>query len=182
MFADSRPLARPHPLGSTQRSTVSYSRYEVVTSVTFDVACLGARNWCTQEYRIYSWCTSHDLWILARYCINREEIHPDSIPRATMASRSNTGKKGYDCKFVDAVPNSLICLICTFVAREPQQAICCGKIYCKRCLDDLTAHYSHDLVPAVSTTKCPNCRLPWTARSTSTFPDKKSESENDSLA
>ena len=67
---------------------------------------------------------------------------------------------GYDYTFVDPVPDALVCLICTFVAREPQQTVCCGKVYCKDCLDGLERH----------STKCPQCR-----EELQCFPDKRSK-------
>ena len=45
---------------------------------------------------------------------------------------------GYDCHFVNSdLPKEFYCLICTFVPRQPHQVTCCGKIYYKRCLDEL---------------------------------------------
>ena len=67
---------------------------------------------------------------------------------------------GYDCKFVDPTPDALVCLICTFVARDPQQTVCCGKVYCKDCLVGLS-RYSN---------KCPHCREEFES-----FPDKRSK-------
>ncbi len=54
---------------------------------------------------------------------------------------------GHDSKFVQPPPDDLICLICTFVAKDPQQLTCCGKIFCTDCLDKLGAAQS-----------CPHCR------------------------
>ena len=49
----------------------------------------------------------------------------------------NTPKLGgYDCEFVETPPDDLICLICTFVAKNPQQLTCCGKVYCQVCLKE----------------------------------------------
>ena len=43
---------------------------------------------------------------------------------------------GFDYKFVsDPPPDDYFCLICTLVAREAQQTSCCGKIFCKECLE-----------------------------------------------
>lgn len=73
--------------------------------------------------------------------------------------------KGYDCHdFVDPVPNSLVCLICTCVARAPQQMVCCGKVYCKACL----THFRTSCVDA----KCPQCR-----KKIESFPDMRGELE-----
>ena len=64
-----------------------------------------------------------------------------------MASRaSKTG--GYDCKFVDPPPDKLECQICLLVVRTPHQMICCGRVYCKVCLDEHKKHSN----------TCPNCR------------------------
>ena len=58
--------------------------------------------------------------------------------------------KGYDCQFIDAIPDSLICLICTCVSRDPQQTVCCGRMYCSRCLSDLKS--------SCEVARCPQCR------------------------
>ena len=42
------------------------------------------------------------------------------------------------------------CPICTLVQREAHQVICCGKIYCKSCLDELKSKSDKF--------NCPNCR------------------------
>lgn len=57
------------------------------------------------------------------------------------------GLGGYDYKFTEPIPDDLLCLICTFVARDPQQLTCCGKIFCTSCLDILGKNQP-----------CPNCR------------------------
>ena len=69
-------------------------------------------------------------------------------------------QSGYECTFVDEPPDDLICLICTFVARDPQQLTCCGRIFCQGCL---ARHRS-------TSPKCPNC-----SRMISNFPDSRSE-------
>ena len=56
---------------------------------------------------------------------------------------------GYDYEFVSDPPShEYICLICTLVAREAQQASCCGKIFCKECLEK--SMRAND--------NCPHCR------------------------
>ena len=55
---------------------------------------------------------------------------------------------GYYCDFVEPPPDALLCQICLFVARAPVQMDCCGKVYCKACLNE---HKKYS-------TKCPNCR------------------------
>ena len=67
---------------------------------------------------------------------------------------------GYDCDFLEPPPDALLCLICTFVAREPMQMGCCGKLYCKHCLTENRKR----------STACPNCRIQGNG-----FFDRKSE-------
>ena len=58
---------------------------------------------------------------------------------------------GYDYSFVNSdLPEEFHCLICTFVPRQPHQVTCCGKIYCKGCLDELKTRNPNF--------NCPNCR------------------------
>ena len=59
---------------------------------------------------------------------------------------------GYDYQFVDEkkLPDECTCPICTLVQREAHQVICCGKIYCKSCLDELKSKSDYF--------NCPNCR------------------------
>ena len=62
---------------------------------------------------------------------------------------SNTRKLGgYDLNFVEDPPDDLICLICTLMAKDPQQVTCCGKIFCRVCL---TEHKKYS-------DACPQCR------------------------
>ena len=56
--------------------------------------------------------------------------------------------KGYDHQFLEPPPDGLLCLICLCVARDPQQINCCGKVFCKGCLE---VHKKHSTV-------CPQCR------------------------
>ena len=73
-----------------------------------------------------------------------------------MASSSARG--GYEHEFIDAVRDDLTCQICQLPARDPQQTTCCGKVYCKSCINRLQS------------IKCPNCRS-----NIQHFPDKASD-------
>ncbi|XP_064399375.1 TNF receptor-associated factor 5-like [Halichondria panicea] len=55
---------------------------------------------------------------------------------------------GYDYKFIEEPADSLKCLICLLVVREPQQHGGCGKLFCKSCI---TKYRRND---------CPHCRQP----------------------
>ena len=72
---------------------------------------------------------------------------------------------GYDCHFVEDPPEELVCQICTLVAYHPYQASCCGKVFCKICLEEYKKH-----APSSASSKfhCPNCR-----KHAHTFHDKR---------
>ena len=72
---------------------------------------------------------------------------------------------GYECKFVDAPPDKLMCQICLSVAHTPHQMPCCGRVYCKDCLD------KHKRLSDA----CPNCR-----KTRQSFSDTRGESKSDS--
>lgn len=57
---------------------------------------------------------------------------------------------GLDKNFIDTPPDELVCLICQTVADNPYQLICCGKLYCKSCLDRQKKVAN----------SCPTCRRP----------------------
>ena len=42
---------------------------------------------------------------------------------------------GYECEFVDHVPEDYFCKQCKHVAREPQIASCCIEVFCKACIE-----------------------------------------------
>ena len=65
-----------------------------------------------------------------------------------MASNCDQTLKGYEHQFVDSPPDILHCLICLFVAKDPQQVNCCGKVLCRTCLEE-HKRYSNS---------CPQCR------------------------
>ena len=46
---------------------------------------------------------------------------------------------GFECEFVEKPPNSFQseCPVCLQVLREPYQTICCGKSYCRVCIERL---------------------------------------------
>jgi len=72
---------------------------------------------------------------------------------------------GYDCEFVETPPDKLMCQICLSVAHTPHQMPCCGRVYCKACLD------THKRL----SNTCPNCRS-----TRQSFPDTRGESKSDS--
>ncbi len=60
---------------------------------------------------------------------------------------------GYDLDWVEDPPDDLKCLICLYVARDPQQhpgdaTKQCGKVFCADCITE------HRKI----SNKCPNCR------------------------
>ena len=79
-------------------------------------------------------------------------------PDLTASNAPNNG--GYDCKFMDPPPDKLVCQICLLVSGNPYQVTCCGRVYCKACLDE---HKKHSTI-------CPNCR-----KRGQDFPDTRGE-------
>ena len=65
---------------------------------------------------------------------------------------------GHDCEFVSQPPNRSECPICLLVLREPHQATCCGKIFCKTCICQLRDKKK----------PCPTCKT----EDFSCYPDK----------
>ena len=55
---------------------------------------------------------------------------------------------GYECEFVDQVPEDYFCKQCKHVVREPQIATCCTEVFCKACIEAVI----QDKKP------CPSCR------------------------
>ena len=73
------------------------------------------------------------------YCIPRiPQISCDLINRlnkvvTTMAASSTP--QGYQCEFIDLVPEELYCKQCSLVARALVIISCCGESYCRTCID-----------------------------------------------
>ena len=59
-----------------------------------------------------------------------------------------TKQGDYQYDFVDPLPEECPCLVCLEVQVDPHQVTCCGKIFCKSCLDQLVRKNQN----------CPNCR------------------------
>ncbi len=74
------------------------------------------------------------------------------------------GKKrkiGFDCEFVEPPPKRYVqseCPVCLQVIREPHQVTCCGKKFCKACIEHIKAIKK----------PCPTCN----EEEFSNFPDK----------
>ena len=73
---------------------------------------------------------------------------------------------GYDYEFADPVPDECTCPICRLVQRDAHQVTCCGKIYCKTCLEQLKKK--------ANKFGCPNCRSSL-AGDYKFFPDKNTK-------
>jgi len=43
---------------------------------------------------------------------------------------------GYNYQYVESPPTWLVCNICQYPCRDPHLSVCCGKAFCKFCLDD----------------------------------------------
>jgi TNF receptor-associated factor 4 len=58
---------------------------------------------------------------------------------------------GYDCQFIETPPEYLQthCPICLLVLREPFQVTCCGKSFCRECIQH---------IKSVNSKCCPTCK------------------------
>ena len=84
-----------------------------------------------------------------------------SFQLITFSESEDSYEGGYDYEFVSGPPSDdYTCLICSLVAREAQQASCCGKIFCKECLEKC----------ARVKDSCPNCREDLNGKY---FPDRR---------
>ena len=60
---------------------------------------------------------------------------------------------GYDCDFVESPANDLLCKVCHYPARDPQQTnTCCGQIFCATCL----GKYMESKI--LDNKQCPYCK------------------------
>ena len=57
---------------------------------------------------------------------------------------------GYECEFVDQVPEDYFCKQCSHVAREPAIATCCGETFCGDCIN----------TSSQAEQSCPACQEP----------------------
>ncbi len=71
---------------------------------------------------------------------------------------------GYDYTFCDPLPDECPCPVCTLVQKDPHRLTCCGKIFCKSCLDELIKRDQ----------SCPNCRSDF-IKGRTYFPDTNTE-------
>ena len=62
----------------------------------------------------------------------------------------DTDTEGYDYNFVEEPSDSLKCLICLLVAKDPQQHGACGKLFCSSCIASYRTQQDD----------CPHCRQP----------------------
>ena len=47
---------------------------------------------------------------------------------------ASTRVRGYQCEFLEAVPEDFRCGVCSHVAREAQLVSCCTEVFCKACI------------------------------------------------
>ena len=64
------------------------------------------------------------------------EPQPTESESDTGVASKKQGEGGFECEFVDNPPSVLQteCLICLLVLREPYQVVCCGKSFCRSCI------------------------------------------------
>ena len=84
-----------------------------------------------------------------------------------MAFVTSSTVGGYEHKFVNTPPDSLVCKLCIHPCRDPYLSGCCGHNFCKSCLDNVGR----------ASTNCPFCRN----EKFTTFLNKLSDREIKSL-
>ena len=47
---------------------------------------------------------------------------------------------GYECDFVNEVPEDLVCVVCQLALKDPLQIADCGHRLCKTCFNQLKDH------------------------------------------
>ncbi len=69
-------------------------------------------------------------------------------PSITFKSKYNNQQQadkriiGFDCEFVKPPPSEYVqseCPVCLQIIREPHQVTCCGKKFCKACIEHIRA-------------------------------------------
>ena len=65
---------------------------------------------------------------------------------------------GFDCEFIEKPPIRSSCPICLLILREPYQVTCCGKIFCRDCIQRIT----------IKKKPCPTCN----EKEFENYPDK----------
>ena len=60
----------------------------------------------------------------------------------------NAFRESFGFSFLESPPDELFCLLCSSISQQPQQTMCCGRIYCNACLNQ---HMQ-------SSNKCPKCQ------------------------
>ena len=85
-----------------------------------------------------------------------------------VSTLNDIGGYGYDV--IDPLPDRLLCKICHLPSRDPYLSVCCGHLFCKSCLDNVTK------TTAISYA-CPVCR----DEEFITFPNKAVDREIKSL-
>lgn len=52
----------------------------------------------------------------------------------------SSAEGGYECDFVNEVPEDLICVVCQLPLKDPLQIADCGHRLCKTCFNQLKDH------------------------------------------
>ena len=78
--------------------------------------------------------------------ISLVEIKVQRVVNPIMAAPTVATKhaEGYDCEFVDAVPEPLTCSVCLLTLRDPHLLDCCGVKMCGPCVSRIRFIYTQD--------------------------------------
>ena len=76
----------------------------------------------------------HKPWILLLNAQKKKGGHFQCVYKKMASSSDQT--QGYQCEFIDSVPENFYCKKCTLVARRISITTCCGESFCYSCTAD----------------------------------------------
>ena len=97
--------------------------------------------------------------------VNCSALDPATCFLFKMSGKPRTFLREYksvSCHFIAEPPANLLCGICFSILNDPQQATCCGNVFCRGCIKNVTD----------KNTSCPCCKL-----AIQTFRDKRTEQD-----
>ena len=74
--------------------------------------------------------------------MSSESSSPSPLPVVlqTVSNQMEEGSRGFECEFAAEKPPDIVqseCPVCLQVLREPYQVSCCGKSFCRACIEPI---------------------------------------------
>ena len=70
-------------------------------------------------------------------CVSYDYYDLFLLKMATSSSQNKAAAIGYECRFLDQVPEEYLCRQCKHVAREPIIVDCCNETMCEACVQEM---------------------------------------------